>query len=395
MTEQLHTQKPHEYIDLGGMEQQIPAVQQIEEALTSGETFVVVGGGGSGKTESLITAFENSDKSYDMFDLRGWTVSRLSDASVRAESLSDPNLDANARTYLTQLNESIALTTDPSPSTEPKSVEDEIWDQYRYDTTLGIKYAEGYLLDKELSRLQGNSTENVVQSMDGENSLQSILVAHKDVLVLDEFDLGIGEDLAPVEIENVRKLIEIALVGTDAQLGLVVHPPARNNAEFTQAVHTALAERGDIREIHMSFYPQQVEQAALGTIGIEGELADRFMQDVQGLPTAYLDIATRPDLRAAMMDETTDVRARLLGQHVEDKIARNKRVIFDRLTPPAQEYLQGLIKGEEQQGIDDRVVQEALINLYVTESAGKIQMAPVVQRVLARELGLEQSEKRP
>lgn len=389
MSEQLTTSRPHEYLDLGGIEQQIPAIQQINEALLTGETFVVVGGGGSGKTESLVTAFENSDKSYSMFDLRSWTISRLSDETVRAGCLADPNLDELARAYITGLNETVLQAQDLPVETGAEILNGKIRDGYRYDRTYGIKYAEGYLLDQELARIYAGQVEFSTQNQKSDNSLRNALDAQSEILVLDEFDLGTGEDLAPVEIENARKLIQIAKMGADAQLGLVVHPPARNNPEFTQAVNTSLAERGTVREIQMSYFPKQVEQAALGTVGLQGELADRFMQDMQGLPTAYLDIATRPDLRAALMEESPDVRIGLLARKVEDKIAKNKRVIFDRQTPPTQEYLQGVIRGEEPGNAEAGAIQEAMINLYVTEAEGRVYMPPVVRRVLAKELDMD------
>jgi hypothetical protein len=379
MTEQLASPKPHEYLNLGGAELEIPAVIQIDQAINSGETFVVVGGGGSGKTESMVTAFENSSKSYEMFDLRGWTIGQLSDGAVRDECLTDQNLSNSARTFLIGLNETFI--------SQPEEAEDKIWDAYRNDTTYGVKYAESYLLDRAIAKTQ----EADAPIDNGDNAERQSSSPQSEVLVLDEFDLGIGENLAPVEIENAAKLIQLAKLTSNAQLGLVVHPPARNNPEFTRVINEAVEERGQVHEIHMGYFPEQVEKAALSSVGLEGELAEQFMQQVQGLPTAYLDIATRPELRAALLNESTNERFKVLGQHIEDKITRNKKVIFDRLTPATQDFLKDVIRGDETGPAKSAAVQEAMINLYVTEKEGRICMPPIVKRVLAREIGISES----
>ncbi len=366
-----------EYLDIGGAELDIPAVQKIGEALNSNETFMVVGGGGSGKTESMATAFELQDKGYDFFDLRKWTVSQLSDEQFRIASLEDPELNGQARDFLVQLHEILSLHAAVGEK-DGESVEDIIKELYMTDQTYGIKFAEAYMLDRAIQQLQGSA-----ENSDGlSDELLTIMSSENEILVLDEFDLSIGDSLAPVEIETAAKLIQLAKQKS-AQLGLVVHPAARKDPAFMSTVGETLAESGKIHEIDMGYFPESVESAVLSQIGLDGEKAVQFMQEVQGIPTAYLDICIKPELRSQLLSQDPEQRYHTLLELVEAKIAKNKPIIFDRMTPEAQEYLMEKVNGSESSTTSKEIINEALISLYVSEKDGRIFMPPIVKRVLS------------
>ena len=392
MSEQLTDTKPNDYLDIGGTELELPVVQRMGEALNSGETFIVVGGGGSGKTESLVTAFEEQNKSYEFFDLRDWTVSHLADEAVRGECLADPNLGQRARDYFVQLDERLGSQL-PSTNAEDgaHSVEEIVKSDYLADQTYGVKYAEAYLLDREIKKIQAGPETPDSQDDSGENSLRRLTDSQNEVLVLDEFDLSIGESLAPVEIETATKLVELAKLSKNTQLGLVIHPPARKDGSFTRAISGALAERGEVKEIIMEYFPEQVEVAVLASIGLDGEPAAKFMHDVQGLPSAYLDICTSAELRGRLLDMSPEDKFVTIEELVEEKVAKNKKIIFDRLTPETQRYLMGILTGSEEVSVDPNVTQEALTNLYISSKDGNIYMPPAVKRVLSEELGIDKS----
>lgn len=373
--------KHPEYLEMGGAEAEIPAVKEIGEALDSGETFIVVGGGSSGKTESLVTAFEQRKLKYGFLDLRNWTVSQLADESVRDACLEDPNLSDQARAYITGLKERLA-----GEGTDPADAAATVKRDYWADTSYGIKYAESHLLDVEIERtlMNGNSDEA------GEDKSTLLPEASGQVLILDEFDLGIGDSLSPVEVESAAKLVKLAKANSSAQLGLVVHPAAVQDDRFGSSIRDALGEPREPRMVMMQHFPEQVEKAALEFIGISDELATNFMQDIQGLPSAYLDISTKPELRESLAVVSPEERLATLEERVAKKIARNKEIIFDRLSAPTKEYLIGMIQGNADQQPEPAAVREALINLYVSARDGEVTMPPIVKRTLAKELGIEQ-----
>lgn len=380
--------KPTDYLEMGGAELLLPAVQEIKEALESGETFIVVGGGGSGKSESMATAFEAQRKPHDVLDLRTWTVDRLADETIRTASLADPAIDPRAKAYISDLH----ATLSASETTEaPVGIDDAkslVKHDYWADDTYGIKYAESYLLDKAL--------EQASVEVESDTVAATPPPTNDDVLILDEFDLGIGEELAQVEIENAVKLIQLAKLKNGAsQLGLVLHPAAVKDAVFSEAVRAALGEQRDIRMIIMQYFPKEAEAAALAKAGIGGHDADSFMQLAQGLPSAYLDICTKPDFVVELAEMSPEERSAHLQQKVKDKIARNKPIIFDRLSDKTKDYLVGMIQGAQPEQPDPLVIQEALVNLYLSSRDGEVTMPPIVREVLARELGLADSEALP
>jgi hypothetical protein len=155
-------------------------------------------------------------------------------------------------------------------------------------------------------------------------------------------------------------------------------------------VGETLAESGEIHEIDMGYFPESVESAVLSRIGLDGEIAAQFMQEVQGIPTAYLDICIKPELRSQLLNQDPEQRYHTLIGLVEAKIAKNIPIIFDRMTPQAQEYLMEKVNGDESSITSNEISDEALISLYVSEKDGKIFMPPIVKRALSTQLSIGQ-----
>lgn len=380
------SKKGLEIIDIGGREKDLPVIKEIIAAIKSGENFQIVGGGGSGKTENLLTAIDIEGKDYEMFDLRKWIIENLSNTDIRHQMLINPESKGLGKDYLLKLEKRIdELEKGLTEKERGKQIESIIKKDYLNDETLGIKYAEGILLNNQMRNyeLMGkfNDRENNLD-LDGKNSLENILRSDSEIIILDEFDMGIGVDLSDVEIENAKKLIQIVKKLPNKQIISIIHPPARGNENFMQTINKETNHSGEVKEIEMEFIPEDIQKEILTNIGIEGEAAKKFIDEMSGLPTAYLEIITNPEFREKLLEKNPEERIFELRKQVEEKVTKNKKIIFDREPKEVQNFLLKLANNKTIEEVSDNIKARAKRTMYVFESDGKFFMPPIVKEII-------------
>ena len=382
---------------------EIPEVKDIKLALSSENKvpIIVVGGGGSGKTEKLVAALDSLAKKSSTFNLRDWTITRLCDPAIRQEIVSDPQLDELGKNYLSALQSDIE-----TGNYAPDQIKKRIKDDYLKDKTLGIKYVEAYLVAKQLQRIEMGLDFNDGY-IGGDNALQAVF-SNKEagVVIFDEFDLGIKRDISDIEIETAESLMRIATKLPGKQIVTIIHPAGRRSAKLMEKVTLHLSSvsgQNKVEEIEMQYLPRELESRALNMIGISGKIAEELMDYFKGLPTAYLDLIFDANYRKGLQDlfsatkaqkgEEAAIRevANKLVADTERKIDKNTKIVVGLSTDNAQKQIDRLAKGQPISVFDKDTIDDMRRTLYVDVRGTDVNMSPVVAKVLLQK-AIEQAD---
>lgn len=342
--------------DLEGREEEISTVKSILEKLESGEDFYITGGGGSGKTESLLTALEVKGKSLKMFDLRKWLIKKLGNEETRKKLLEEKLLES-VHNYLLKLERKI------EERKKGKKTESVIKSCYFNDEEL--KVIEKFLLEKNKDEI-----------------IQELQNSDEDVIVFDEFDLGVENELTETERETAKIIMEIKRKIKDKRVVAIIHPAARKDEKFMEVINEEFNES----EVETQFFSPQIEKYILvNKMNLSEEKAEEFMALNQGLPLPYLKFLTNEDfykeLKKIPLEEE---RVKALISFVQNKIDGYKRVIFDKENEEVKRVLLDLAneKPEAGRGIDRKTRNMAKRTMFVYEEGDILKMPPILKEVI-------------
>ncbi len=345
---------PSEYMDMGGAEADLDIVQQILDKLEKGNPFKIIGGGVFGKTENLITALTISGKTFEFFDLRGWTVSKLSNTELMSKLIADANTPKEIRSILSK-------------------------EEYRNKPFKTLKKL--YTHSLELKRVE----TYLVEIFRGE--IEEGLAVEADVVVFDEFDMEVNRILSEDEVKTAGMLMDIAKDLKGKQVVAILHPPAMgtDNDNFRRVVNSALGSRDGVDEIDMEYLQVNQEKQILDSVGVTGELADTLMFEMEGLPAAYLPILINKNgIRDDINSLQGQVKVNLIHDMVAKKIRQLAPIILGDCESKTRGFILSMAVGVDLPVDTDKGTRDSMKRTMLVreDSAGNIRMSPIVKDVL-------------
>ena len=345
------------YIDLQGLERELPAVVKFASALGEGRTIALVDGGKAGKTELMSTVMRLSGKDYLKFDLRDWVIEKLSHPEVPA-NLRQTAAQPDHSQDLDQLLEQAGLS-----STIPLSAS-RVRQAYRNDSSGSMEKLECRLLERyqnDLAELFKRSTA--------------------EVLVLDEFDLVNRPDISETKLKSVQLLFDAAKQASTKQLVLIAHPRACSDDYFFKLL---VANFPGCRECTLEHIPSRFALKALELAGIRGGEAQQVIAECKGLPLAYRDLFINREGLREQLGKTQITAADYLNG-----VEREIRGLGDKLLLGLPRQIRDLVydSAAGRPLPRDLPFQTELLleasTLFYRDGRGHLTMAPIVRRALS------------
>jgi len=386
----LEQRYPKEYLHADGWERKLPLVKNLtailktrprkipsSDAVQRLPTFVIIGAGGSGKTESLKTALHIVQKTNQVFDLVKTTFETLQDQkkidSVMRALSSQPEKKAIADELFTFLDGWRAIIGGIHG--------EDLWKKFRevYDGKDPI--ADPFLIKRVEHTLITFYKDQITEELQRTNDA---------VIFIDEFDFSIKSLLSAVEIATAKEVLGIARQLRGKQIGIIVHPSASENDEFMRALASVFPR---LTKIEIEYIPRRIEQKILATIDIKGNVARALMHEMGGIPAAYLSIMTneegKKDSYIAERDPLKQVEK--IRSDVINRLIHLKVNNVDKADLEVQQALYALAIGKELNIVNPRtdtgkeLIVRMLRTIFVKKGHfGHPFMVPIACQVLAK-----------